>query len=75
VRRFTPISSKVTSLVPETINNETFAAILLSFNKGGIQLHNSCFLALFVPSLCGTHNVVPLLESTVLHHVNLYFVY
>ncbi len=47
-----PISSNVTSLVPETINNNTFFApvILLSFNKGESNALTIALLALEVPS-------------------------
>ena len=64
-----PISSRVTSLVPETINNNTFFApvILLSFNKGESNAFTIALFALVVPSsLAEPMIAVPLLESTVL---------
>ena len=63
-----PISSNVTSLVPETINNNTFFApvILLSFNKGESNALTIALLALEVPSsLAEPIMAVPLLERTV----------
>jgi len=63
-----PISSIVTSLVPETINNNTFLApvILLSFNNGESNAFIMAFLPLLSPdSLAEPIIAVPLLESTV----------